>query len=150
MSLDVYLRVHGMQQQRAGSGIFIREGGQTKAITRSEYESRFPGGEPIVLEQTTETDEVFHANITHNLVTMASKAGLYECLWRPDEIGIVYAKDLVPPLRAGLQQLLEDPENFEEYNPPNGWGNYDILLAFCARYLAACVKYPEAMIKVSR
>ena len=150
MSLDVYLRLHGTQQPRAGSGIFIREDGQTKEITSSEYDRRFPGGEPIVLEQTTETDEVFHANITHNLASMALMAELYDCLWRPDEMGIASAKDLVPSLRAGLQQLLEDPESFQEYNPPNGWGNYDILLGFCARYLAACVKYPEAMVEVSR
>ncbi len=31
-------------------------------------------------------NDLYWRNITHNLTTMASTAGLYECLWRPEEL----------------------------------------------------------------
>jgi hypothetical protein len=36
--------------------------------------------------------ELYWFNITHNLNKMARKAGLYQCLWRPEEIGITTAR----------------------------------------------------------
>jgi len=36
---------------------------------------------------------------------MAKDAGIYEHLWQPDEIGIVKAKQLIKPLRAGLSLM---------------------------------------------
>lgn len=148
MSLDVYLTMEGTMN-RQGSGIFVRENGQTTEITRDEWDSKFPEKEPIVFNGE-ETDEVFTYNITHNLTTMADKAGIYEALWRPEEIGAVKAKDLITPLSAGLNMLKENSSFFKEFNPNNGWGNYEGLVRFIEEYLNACNEYPESIIGVSR
>jgi hypothetical protein len=149
MSLDVYLRMPGATKP-AGSGIFIRDEGQTVEITREEWDRRFPGREPVVAPSLEESDEVYSANITHNLNKMAGAADLYEYLWRPDEIGVTHAKQLVTPLRNGLARLQADPAKFEAFNPPNKWGSYEGLVRFVEQYLAACEEYPDAQVSVSR
>ena len=151
MSLDVYLTVKEPIIKKASSGIFVRENGQTIEITQEEWNVRNPGREPIKFEQKeTETNEVYSANITHNLNRMASEAGIYEHLWRPDEIKITKAKELVEPLREGLHKLKSEPEKYKKFNPENGWGSYDGLVKFVDNYLNACYEYPEAEVNVSR
>ena len=151
MSLDVYLTVKEPIIKKASSGIFVRENGQTIEITQEEWNVRNPGREPIKFEQEEiETNEVYSANITHNLNRMASEAGIYEHLWRPDEIKITKAKELVEPLREGLHKLKSEPEKYKKFNPENGWGSYDGLVKFVDNYLNACYEYPEAEVNVSR
>ena len=151
MSLDVYLYDDKSTTQPVNSGIFIRENGQTKEISREEWEEKFPGREPIVLQEVDEDDAYcFHANITHNLGKMAEKAGIYKVLWRPEEAGCFLAEQLVVPLETGLRQLKDDPEYFAQFNPKNGWGNYGVLVDFVSSYLRACKAYPQAKIHVSR
>ena len=94
--------------------------------------------------------EVYEANITHNLGRMAAVAGLYDCMWRPEEHGYKTAGQIIEPLRAGLEKLKQDPDKFKALNPANGWGDYDGFVAFVENYLAACVKYPDAVIYASR
>jgi hypothetical protein len=150
MSLDVYLRFPGVKKEH-GSGIFIRENGATKEITREEWDRRYPDVEPVTFNQKVyENDEVYSANITHNLNTMAEAAGIYECLWRPEEIGITLAAQLIDPLLSGLRELQDHEERFLPLNPPNGWGDYEGLVKFVEKYLLACIKYPEATVEVSR
>lgn len=96
------------------------------------------------------TEELFWANITHNLGKMAEKAGIYKHLWRPEEIGITKANQLIDPLREGLSLLLDDPEKFKRYDSSNGWGLYKHFVPWVQEYLAACEKYPDADITVSR
>jgi hypothetical protein len=141
MSLDVYLTLDSASI-KPGSGIFVREEGQTKEISREEWDERYPGREPAIA-QLPESDEVYWANITHNLNKMAGAAGLYEYLWRPDELGIEQAYELILPLEA-------DPDKFRKYNPSNGWGDYDGLVKFVRGYLDACKRYPQARVRVSR
>ncbi len=148
MSLDVTLTIPGRKVE-AGSGIFVREYGANKEITRAEWDRRFPGREPYTA--TVEDDgEVYSANITHNLNGMAAEAGIYEPLWRPDEIGITKAAQLIEPLRAGLSLLRATPERFKAFNPSNGWGDYYGLVEFVSSYLRACEEYPDAEVSVSR
>lgn len=97
-----------------------------------------------------EPKEVYSGNITHNLNDMAQAAGIYQHLWRPDEIGITRAGELVEPLREGLKLLRADPEKFKAFNPSNKWGDYDGLVDFVDSYLAACEKNPSAFVWVSR
>jgi hypothetical protein len=104
----------------------------------------------VTFQQGGESDEVYTANITHNLAKMAGEAGLYECMWRPDEFGLTIASQLVTPLKRGLALLLSDPERFKAFNPPNGWGCYEGLVDFVERYLAACERYPTAAVRVWR
>ncbi len=94
--------------------------------------------------------EVYWANITHNLGNMASAAGIYEALWRPEEIGIETAKELIGPLTKGLADLEAEPEKFEQFNSPNGWGLYKHFVPFVRDYLKACQITPHANIRVSR
>lgn len=150
MSLDVYLTIPGAANRREGTGIFIREDGGTREITRTEWDQRFPGREPVTVEDLGEGDTVYSANITHNLGRMASEAGIYRALWRPDEDGLVKAAQLIDRLREGLRWLRTRPEYFQQFNPENGWGDYDGLVRFTELYLAACEKYPDADVQVSR
>jgi len=94
--------------------------------------------------------EVYWANITHNLNRMAEAAGIYKELWRPEEIGITKAAQLIDPLRAGLERLKADPEKYEAYNAANGWGMYKHFVPFVEKYLQACIDNPDADVSVSR
>lgn len=98
----------------------------------------------------TSPHEVYSANITHNLGPMAKAAGIYECLWRPEEIGITRAGQLIEPLTKGLASLKTSPEIFEQYNAANGWGLYKHFVPFVEKYLAACIEHPEAEVRADR
>lgn len=94
---------------------------------------------------------VFEGNLTHNLARMASEAGIYRHVWRPDECeGVACAGDLVEPLRAGIEAMEREPERFVAFNPCNGWGSFDDFLPWLREYLKACVENPKAKIEVSR
>ncbi len=93
---------------------------------------------------------VYQANITHNLNKMANEAGIYEALWRPEDKGWVYARDIIQRLEDGLKDLKAQPEHFSQFNAANGWGLYEHFVLFVAKYLAACKQYPSAVIRVSR
>ena len=95
-------------------------------------------------------DQIFTANITHNLNSMADAAGIYRHLWRPEELGIVYAGELIKPLEEGLRDLKANPTHFKRLNPENGWGSYEGLVAFVEEYLEACKEHPKSLIEVSR
>ena len=89
-------------------------------------------------------------NITHNLNKMAGEAGIYKHLWRPEEINIKKAGELVQPLTDGLALLESDPSRFVQFNAPNGWGTYNHFVPFVRNYLEACKQNPEAEIEISR
>lgn len=93
---------------------------------------------------------IYTGNITHNLNAMAEEAGIYMHLWRPEEIGITTAAQLIEPLTAGLALLRSDPERFKLLDSKNGWGRYENLCNFVAEYLAACGENPEATVEVLR
>lgn len=94
--------------------------------------------------------ECFSKNITHNLGEMAKKALLYDYIWRPDDLGITKAKDLIRPLEIGLKHLLAEAEYFHQFDPPNKWGCYENLVNFVDCYLRACRDNPDADIFCSR
>ena len=93
---------------------------------------------------------VFQRNITHNLGVMAEAAGIYKHLWRPEEIGIEMAGQLIEPLEQGLDRLKSDPAKYKALNPSNGWGDYDGLYRFVNEYLDACRKAPKAKVDAYR
>lgn len=148
MSLDVYLSNPEVESE-FGSGIFIRENGSVREISREEWDERFPNTEPVVMESDDDTI-VYSANITHNLGKMASEAGIYEYLWRSDELNIVKAYQLIDYLEKGLTLLKSDPERFKKFNPSNGWGSYDGLVEFTENYLQACKDNPNSDVSFSR
>lgn len=152
MSLDVSLYADEPIKVEAGSGIFVRRHGATVEITRAEWDAKFPDSDPVVSVRESEDDSVrlYSANITHNLNTMAGAAGIYEALWRPEEIGITKAEQLIEPLTRGLAMLKADPVKFSAFNSPNGWGLYEHFVPFVKRYLQACREHPTATVRVSR
>lgn len=93
---------------------------------------------------------VFDANITHNLGKMAGEAGIYMILWRPEELGLTKADEIIRPLEDGLEKLKSDPDHYKQFNPENGWGDYDILVRSVETILNACKENPDAEIIVSR
>ncbi len=99
---------------------------------------------------TEGTSLVFESNITHNLNKMADAAGIYKHLWRPEEIGIEFARDLIVPLSDGLARLQTEASFFDQFDAPNGWGRRADLVRFVSEYLAACRKYPNARVRASR
>jgi len=104
----------------------------------------------VCLKHQPEEEYFFTLNITHNLVRMAKEAGVYQHLWRPEEIGITKAGELVEPLSVALRVMVADPGRFMQFNPKNGWGDYDGLLDFIKQYLVECICYPDAIIEISR
>jgi len=119
---------------------------------------------------TEEEEEIYSANITHNLGEMADKAGIYEALWRPHRLKegynipdgdydseydfedntVTIASEIIPFLEKGLSDLKSRPKYFEKYNSPNGWGMYHNFVPFVEKYLNACIAYPNAIVKVWR
>jgi len=119
---------------------------------------------------TEDDEQVYWANITHNLGEMAREAGVYEALWRPhrlkenynipendhnaeykfEEENTTIAKDIISIIEKGLADLKARPEYFEAFNSPNGWGMYEDFVPFLEKYLEACKEYPNALVEVSR
>jgi hypothetical protein len=93
--------------------------------------------------------EAYSASITHNLGRMAKEAGIYDCLWHPEDHGITTAAQIIEPLAAGVAMLATECGRFEAFNSPNGWGMWEHFLPFCARYLQACRDNPTANIRAS-
>lgn len=104
----------------------------------------------VMLKVIVEQD-VFDANITHNLGPMARAAGIYYPLWRPEEIGLTKAGELIPFLEAGLK-ILEIDKDFliRNHEPENGWGTHAQFVPWVQRYLEACRENPDAVIEVNR
>jgi hypothetical protein len=148
MSLDVCLKLPGTEGPERWT-IFIREDGAKREISLEEWNSRFPGEQPVLCHVGGD-NTIYSSNITHNLGHMAGAAGIYKHLWRPDEIGIKNAGELIEPLTDGLAKLKADPKKFEKFNAPNGWGLYKHFVPFVEEYLEACKKNPEAEIEVDR
>lgn len=105
----------------------------------------------------TQPCTAYSANITHNLGAMAREVvlsngmTLYQVLWRPDEQkGMKYARDIADLLDEGWNILLSDPEKFKQFNPENGWGDYEGLCTFVYKYRNACWDNPDAKLRISR
>lgn len=118
---------------------------------------------------TPENEQLYWANITHNLGKMADEAGIYEALWRPyrlhkdykhfdiyeDEIDFeqsvsIYAKDIIDIVETGLKKLIDKPDYYTKFNSPNGWGTYENFVPWIERYLQALKEYPESKVLVDR
>lgn len=80
---------------------------------------------------------------------MAGEAGIYECLWHPERVGVVTASQLIEPLANALKAMREDPERFKKFDASNGWGTYAKFVPWLEHLLAACVRTPDAIVSVS-
>lgn len=93
-------------------------------------------------------NEVFDANITHNLSKMAQQfPNAYEAIWNPTITGYVYAKEIIPILSSFLANMVTNSEKYREFDSQNGWGLFDNFVPWLIEYLEACKKYPNAKIE---
>lgn len=115
-------------------------------------------------------EELYSANITHNLNKMADEAGLYEALWRPyklkpgydipeddhkaereyEEANPVRAHEIIEIIEKGLADMKARPKHYEKFNSPNGWGLYKDFVPWIERYLEALKEFPEAQVVCDR
>lgn len=93
---------------------------------------------------------LYRANVAHNLNRMAKEARLYLYLWRPDEVNVTVAHELLVPLTTGLELLKRDATRFRALDALNGWGRWEDLVSCVRKYLAACRAHPDARVEVSR
>ena len=84
--------------------------------------------------------EVTSANITHNLVPMAKEAGIYQHLWRPDEIGITKAAELILPYPLGCCCWNKLSGSRHLIRQTVGAGEH--FVPFVRHYLEACEANP--------
>ena len=105
----------------------------------------------------TKPVSVYDNNITHNLGKMCTEVKLYngmtlyDVLWCPDEQeGLKFARDISDLLSEGLDTLMNNPKHYKQFNPSNGWGNFDNLCKFIYEYRNACWDEPDAELRVSR
>ena len=161
MSLDLYIKSNTPVQHR-GTGIYVRNDGGTQELTTKEDVLKyFPDANPDEIEEKYFTDnEFFHMNITHNLTKMAGMCKtlssynynldspvvtLYDLLWHPEENlkitipNMEYLEDVMDC----YTNLLQSPEFFKQYNPKNGWGSYEQLVARTKEYLKALLSISD-------
>ena len=89
---------------------------------------------------------------THNLVPMARACGLYQPVWRADNLlgEDFLASEVVGRLEHGLKRLVDNEELYKEYNSPNGWGTYEDFVQFLTAYITACHERPDATVYLCR
>lgn len=130
------------------------------------YHVSYDGGK--TLEEKKE--ELYSANITHNLNKMADEAGLYEALWRPYKLKKNYdiieddynneyefensnpvkANEIISIIEKGLKDMKAKPSYYKKFDSLNGWGLYVHFIPFIEEYLEALKKYPDAFVECSR
>jgi len=94
-----------------------------------------------------QSENLYWANITHNLANMADKAGIYQACWHPERIPAIKAGEIIPLLEGGLTDLKARPEYFKQFNASNGWGLYEHFVPWVENYLNACRENPDAEIE---
>lgn len=146
MSLDIYI-ISPIPIKKKSTGIWVRDDGKTRELTREEAIKRFPDVDPESIQEIEiETNEFWHGNITHNLTEMADECypdleSLYTLLWSEENPNnIVY---YIQQLLACLIELQNDPDRYKQYNPSNGWGTYEQLVEFVRSFIHALVDMPE-------
>lgn len=146
MSLDIYI-ISPTPIRKKSTGIWIRDNGKTRELTREEAIKRFPDVDPESIQEIEiTTNEFWHGNITHNLNEMASEClldleSLYDLLWRDEEPSDII--NYVYQLFACLLELQDNPEIYKQFNPSNGWGTYEQLVEFVRSFIHALIDMPE-------
>ncbi len=136
MSLDIYFTEPPGESEADRAVALLRANGMHTAAQE--------------LQDAHRDDNYWSRNITHNLNKMADAAGIYKHLWRPEEIGIVTAQQLIEPLTAALADLEARPDHYRQFDAENGWGDYSGFVAFVRAVLAAATERPTYLVRASR
>ena len=92
--------------------------------------------------------EIFSQNYTHNVVSMWTKAGVYDALYMSDTWTV--DKDYLQTLREGIANFERAFAEYEKLDPSNGWGSAAGALSWLRKWLEACEKNLGATIHVSK
>jgi len=95
----------------------------------------------------TSPHSVFDEGVTHNLGTMADKAGIYEALWYPKEAGIKKASELARVLAPAISDMKARPGYYRAFESARGFGTYNYFLPWLDKLYAACLEHPDAEIE---
>jgi hypothetical protein len=83
-------------------------------------------------------------NYTYNVWPMLDKAlGI-----RFTELNHYGAAELAPRLKRGCAHMIDNPQEYEELNPENGWGDAKGALKFLQDILALCEAHPFARLEI--
>lgn len=96
---------------------------------------------------TPELEELFSANITHNLTRMWREAGVFDALYESEG---KRAADIVGALTEGVATMAREPDRFHAFSAPNKWGTYEQALPWLERVREACIESPYGVIHISR
>lgn len=91
--------------------------------------------------------QVFERNITHNVVRMWDKAGVYDALYMSDG---KRCGDYLPALEGGVDSFHRYFAEYEDLNPANGWGSAQAALEFLVALLVAVREHPDGYFRVSK
>lgn len=145
MSLTIYI-ISPTPIKKKSTGIWVRDGGKTRELSKAEAQERYPGAD--IQEIEIETNEFWHENITHNLNEMASGCvswdgfSLYQLLWG-ESLPNFKKWTYISHLSECLNILKNDPKHFKKFNPENGWGTYEQLCKFVEDFIKALIDMPE-------
>ncbi len=67
----------------------------------------------------------FERNLTYNLCPMLKRAGFH-----PRRVEDLPVRYLLPVVEEAWQLMSDLPDYFQEFNPENGWGDYQEALSF--------------------
>ena len=91
-----------------------------------------------------EVHEEVVSGLTYNLSDMLTAAlwGSIRCMHgrRAEQV-----RQCVEP---GLQDMVADPTWYRQFNPENGWGDYNGCVRVLTRLVELCRKYPDATVEV--
>ena len=91
------------------------------------------------------TVNVLELNIPHCYKPIAAKAGIDQYIWRPFELGIHKAAQLIQPLQIGLRLLEVAPAQFETF--PQEY--FEQFVGQVRTYLEACKANPDAEVSAT-
>ncbi len=92
----------------------------------------------------SETEEITDG-ITYNLMPMFRAAG-----WDHNDYDGWSGEEMLPIAKEVLAKLVADPDEFREFNPPNGWGTYEDAVWFFDALTSACERCPKYKLKFYR
>ena len=92
-------------------------------------------------------EEIFDANITHNVVSMWEKAGCCEALYKSDGQKAMDVRDIIVD---AVVDMMKHKAEYKKLDSPNGWGIYEDAFKFLLSVAVACCDFPEAIIGVDK
>lgn len=88
--------------------------------------------------------EEYVGNYTYNVGPMFKKAlGI-----RLAELHDVPCLEAIHMLRTAIADMEDNPEEYKEMDPPNGWGDYAGAVKYLNDIKQACARHPKAVVKV--